>query len=65
MAAKTETETAVVERRGEYPTYAPKGEKCVDCKKPFKSLDRVWRVALERQSGAPALGPYRHYEPCT
>lgn len=51
-------------RRGDYVTYAPSGEKCADCRQELKSLDRVWRVTIERQSGAPALGPYRHYDPC-
>ncbi|MGW3739844.1 hypothetical protein ACWD62_04345 [Streptomyces sp. NPDC005146] len=45
-------------------TYAPKGEKCADCKQPINTLDRVWRMTIERQSGAPALGPYRHYGKC-
>ncbi|MFE2733777.1 hypothetical protein [Streptomyces sp. NPDC056723] len=58
--AATETDP----RRGEYVTYAPKGERCADCKQQIKSLERVWRVPVERPSGAPALGPYRHYETC-
>lgn len=60
MAVTAETNP----RRGEYVTYAPKGEKCADCTKELKSLDRVWRVTVERPSGPPAPGPYRHYDKC-
>ncbi|MBC9712229.1 hypothetical protein H9Y04_06540 [Streptomyces sp. TRM66268-LWL] len=51
-------------RQGEYVTYAPKGEKCAKCKQGFGPLERVWRLTVERQSGAPAFGPYQHYEKC-
>lgn len=49
-------------RRGDYVTYAPSGEECVDCHVPIKSLDRVWRVLVDRQSGPPASAGYRHYD---
>ncbi|MFE0171545.1 hypothetical protein ACFWZ2_04450 [Streptomyces sp. NPDC059002] len=61
MATRAKTTDA---RQGEYVTYAPEGEKCAVCGKVIKTLQRVWRMPVERQSGAPALGPYRHYEPC-
>jgi hypothetical protein len=31
-------------QQGEYSTYAPKGEKCRRCHKPFASLEPVERV---------------------
>ncbi len=49
-------------REGEYSTYAPPGEKCNKCHKPFKSLETCRRVAVDRTSGSPALGPYIHHE---
>ncbi len=63
MASDTKT-TPTDARQGDYVTYAPKGETCIGCRQEFKSLDRVWRVTIERVSGAPALGPYRHYDKC-
>lgn len=53
MAVTAETNA----RRGEYVTYAPKGEKCADCMKELKSLDRVWRITVERVSGPRPLAP--------
>lgn len=49
-------------REGEYSTYAPKGEKCRRCLKPFKTLETCRRVVTDRSSGGPALGPYEHIE---
>jgi hypothetical protein len=49
-------------QRTEYTTYAPPGEKCRKCRKPFKSLETCRRVAIERSSGGSALGPYEHTE---
>lgn len=51
-------------RPGEYATYAPANETCRVCGSPFKTLDRVWRIAVDRPSGPPAFGGYRHYERC-
>lgn len=45
----------------EYTTYAPPGETCPACLKPIKSLERVRRGTIERQSGAPFV-VYRHRE---
>lgn len=45
-------------RGGEYTTYAPKGEKCRRCHKPFGSLEAVRRV---QPSGEEPNGrPYAH-----
>lgn len=51
-------------RNGEYVTYAPKGEKCAACREPFRSLDRVRRFTVDRPTGPPAYGPYKHYPEC-
>lgn len=64
MASNAATADTTDARKGDYVTYAPKGEKCADCKQPINTLDRVWRMTIERQSGPPALGPYRHYGKC-
>lgn len=61
MAATTDTTDA---RQGEYVTFAPAGEKCAFCRQEIKALDRVWRLAVDRPSGPPAPGPYRHYGEC-
>lgn len=47
----------------EYTTYVPWGHTCDKCDKPINGLERCQRVALERQSGAPAF-TYRHVN-CT
>lgn len=64
MASNAATAGATDVRKGDYVTYAPKGEMCADCKQAIKTLERVWRTATERQSGPPAPGPYRHYGEC-
>lgn len=50
MASQTKT-NATDARQHEYTTYAPHGEKCRNCRKPFKSLETCRRVAIERASG--------------
>lgn len=49
-------------RRGDYVTYVPSGETCRDCQLPIKTLERVWRILVDRPSGPPAAGGYRHYD---
>ncbi|WP_306317992.1 MULTISPECIES: hypothetical protein [unclassified Streptomyces] len=48
---------------GDYVTYAPKGETCNKCGKPFNGFERVWRLRVEQPSGA-RFGPYQHYDKC-
>lgn len=45
--------------QGEYATYAPKGEKCRRCHKPFRSLELVQRV---KPFGMATGRPYVHHE---
>ncbi|CAD80150.1 gp25.2 [Streptomyces phage phiBT1] len=47
-------------RQTEYSTYAPAGERCRRCRKPFKSLETCRRVANERQSGTASADRYEH-----
>ncbi|MFF0131350.1 hypothetical protein ACFYTG_37505 [Streptomyces mirabilis] len=58
-ASRTETDAS----QWEYTTYAPAGEKCSACMKPFKVLERVRRGHMERVSGAP-ITLYRHLGEC-
>ncbi|MGW2230538.1 hypothetical protein [Streptomyces formicae] len=60
----TRTADTTDAKKGEYATYAPKGEKCADCHEPFRSLDRVWRKAYDGGSGGAHYGPYVHYDDC-
>lgn len=45
----------------EYSTYAPKGAKCRKCGKPFRTLETVTRVAVERASGGSSADQYEHH----
>ena len=54
---RAETETDA--QRGEYTTYAPRGEKCRRCHVPFGSLEVVRRV---QPFGVPTGRPYVHIE---
>lgn len=61
MANTTDT-TATDARQQEYTTYAPPGERCRNCRKPFKSLETCRRVATERVSGGSSADRYEHRE---
>lgn len=60
MASHAPEKDATDARQREYTTYAPPGEKCRKCLLPFKALETCRRTTVERQSGAPAAGPYEH-----
>lgn len=48
-------------QEAEYTTYAPQGEKCRVCTKPFTSLERVRRAArTQSPAGVPSRRPYAH-----
>jgi hypothetical protein len=60
--ANTTEKTATDARQHEYTTYAPPGEKCRKCRKPFKSLETCRRVANEPASGGSSTDGYEHHE---
>lgn len=62
MASQTTKTNATDARQHEYTTYAPPGEKCRKCRKPFKSLETCRRVANERASGGSSADRYEHHE---
>lgn len=57
----SEEEQTTDASKWEYVTFAPKGETCPACLKKIRTLERVRRGSIERQSGPPVT-LYLHLE---
>ncbi len=59
MASSSETS----EGNWEYPTYAPKGQRCTVCAEPIRTFELALRGQIERASEPPVV-IYRHAGTC-